>query len=114
MDPRKNPYAPGAGTKPPALVGRDDQIESFDVLLERLENGYAEKSMIITGLRGVGKTVLLDVFREKAEDRDWATVEWEVEKNAPYSSGHGLAAFTVPQFDKYMLRKHSNLHENKE
>ena len=84
MDPRKNPYAPGAGTKPPALVGRDRQIEHFDVLLERLENGYSEQSMIITGLRGVGKTVLLDVFREKAEIRDWATIEWEVEKNAPF------------------------------
>ncbi|MBA4370466.1 MAG: ATP-binding protein [Coriobacteriaceae bacterium] len=84
MDPRKNPYAPGAGTKPPALVGRDEQVESFDVLLERLENGYSEQSMIITGLRGVGKTVLLDVFREKAEVRGWATVEWEVEKNAPF------------------------------
>ena len=86
MDPRKNPYAPGAGTKPPALVGRDAQIESFDILLERLENGYAEQSMIITGLRGVGKTVLLDVFREKAEDRNWATVEWEVEKSASFAS----------------------------
>ena len=84
MDPRKNPYAPGAGTKPPALVGRDALIESFDVLLERIENGYTEQSMIITGLRGVGKTVLLDVFREKAEDRNWATVEWEVVKNAPF------------------------------
>jgi hypothetical protein len=85
MDPRRNPYAPGAGTKPPALVGRDKQIESFDILLERLENGYAEQSMIITGLRGVGKTVLLDVFREKAESRDWATVEWEIEKNSTFA-----------------------------
>jgi len=85
MDPRKNPYAPGAGTKPPALVGRDKQIESFDILLERLENGYVEQSMIVTGLRGVGKTVLLDVFREKAEFRDWATVEWEVEKSAAFA-----------------------------
>ncbi len=86
MDPRKNPYAPGAGTKPPVLVGRDAQIESFDILLERLEHGYSEQSMIITGLRGVGKTVLLDVFREKAEERGWATVEWEVEKNATLGS----------------------------
>jgi hypothetical protein len=85
MDPRRNPYAPGAGTKPPALVGRDKQIESFDILLERLENGYVEQSMIVTGLRGVGKTVLLDVFREKAEARDWATVEWEVEKNTAFA-----------------------------
>ena len=86
MDPRTNPYAPGAGTKPPALVGRDEQIESFGILLERLERGYAEKSMIITGLRGVGKTVLLDVFREKAEERDWATIEWEVEKTTSLES----------------------------
>jgi hypothetical protein len=85
MDPRKNPYAPGAGTKPPALVGRDRQLESFDILLERLENGHAEQSMIITGLRGVGKTVLLDVFREKAERRDWATVEWEIERRAAFA-----------------------------
>ena len=85
MDPRKNPYAPGAAAKPPALVGRNKQIESFDILLERLENGYVEQSMIVTGLRGVGKTVLLDVFREKAEARDWATVEWEVEKNAAFA-----------------------------
>jgi hypothetical protein len=89
MDPRKNPYAPGAGTKPPALVGRDDLVLSFDILLERLENGYSEQSMIITGLRGVGKTVLLDMFREKAEARRWATIEWEVEKHAPF--GHKMA-----------------------
>lgn len=95
MDPRKNPYAPGAGTKPPALVGRDRQLESFDILLERLENGYAEQSMIITGLRGVGKTVLLDVFREKAERRDWATVEWEIERRtafAPKVAAHARKA----------------------
>jgi len=86
MDPRANPFAPGAGTKPPALVGRDRQLEAFDVLLERLERGYAEQSMIVIGLRGVGKTVLLDVFREKAEARDWATVEWEAEKHAPFAA----------------------------
>lgn len=86
MDPRKNPFSPGAGTKPPALVGRDAQIESFGILLERLERGYSEQSMIITGLRGVGKTVLLDVFREKAESRDWATIEWEIEKNTLFGS----------------------------
>jgi AAA ATPase domain len=85
LDPRKNPYAPGAGTMPPALVGRDRQLESFDILLERLENGYAEQSMIITGLRGVGKTVLLDVFRGTAEDRGWATVEWEVERSSGFA-----------------------------
>jgi hypothetical protein len=86
VDPRLNPYAPGAGTKPPALVGRDAEVESFDILLERLERGHAEQSMVITGLRGVGKTVLLDVFRETAEDHRWATIQWEVEKNADFAS----------------------------
>jgi hypothetical protein len=80
MDPRRNPYAPGAGTMPPALVGRDAQLEAFANLLERLENGHAEQSLMMVGLRGVGKTVLLDVFRATAEERDWATVEWEVER----------------------------------
>ena len=86
MDPRKNPYAPGAGTKPPALVGRDAELESFEVLLARLESGYSEQSMIITGLRGVGKTVLLDVFCEKAEKRNWATIEWEIEKSTSFAA----------------------------
>jgi hypothetical protein len=85
LDPRKNPYAPGAGAKPPALVGRDKLIESFDVLLERLEHGHTEQSMLITGLRGVGKTVLLDVFREVAEERDWAALEWEVERTYAFA-----------------------------
>ncbi|HMK92981.1 MAG TPA: ATP-binding protein, partial [Thermoleophilia bacterium] len=98
MDPRKNPYAPGAGTMPPALVGRDREIESFDVLLERLENDYSEQSMIVTGLRGVGKTVLLDVFRDKAEARDWATVEWEVER------ADRLAAALVVQMRRALLQ----------
>lgn len=66
MDPRTNPYTPNAGAEPDAVVGREDQLESFDVLLARLERGRTEQSMIITGLRGVGKTVLLQQFRQKA------------------------------------------------
>ena len=53
VDPRDNPYTPNAGARPPLLVGRDDQLASFDILLARLERGYTEQSMIITGLRGV-------------------------------------------------------------
>jgi hypothetical protein len=63
------------------LVGRDDQLETFDLLLARLLDGYAEQSMIITGLRGVGKTVLLNEFRTRAEAADWAVVEVEVSKH---------------------------------
>lgn len=82
MDPRLNPYTPNAGARPPLLVGRDDQLSTFDVLLARLQHGYTEQSMIITGLRGVGKTVLLGEFREKAEGLGWVAVEAEVAKHA--------------------------------
>ena len=76
-----NPYTPNAGREPVLLVGRNDQIASFDLLLQRLEKGRSEQSLIVTGLRGVGKTVLLNVFGQKAEERGWAVVEYEVAKN---------------------------------
>lgn len=76
-----NPYTPNAGAEPLAVVGRDDQLESFDLLLARIEAGRTEQSMIITGLRGVGKTVLLGQFRTKALAREWVAVEVEVSKN---------------------------------
>lgn len=76
-----NPYTPNAGAEPQAVVGRDDQLGSFDLLLARIERGRTEQSMIITGLRGVGKTVLLGQFRAKALERDWVVVELEVSKN---------------------------------
>lgn len=81
MDPVRNPYTPNAGAKPQAIVGRDDQLESFDLLLRRLKLGRTEQSMIITGLRGVGKTVLLGQFRSKALAADWVVVELEVSKH---------------------------------
>ncbi|WP_298227807.1 ATP-binding protein [Gryllotalpicola sp.] len=81
MDALTNPYTPNAGAEPQAIVGRDDQLASFDLLLARIERGRTEQSMIITGLRGVGKTVLLGQFRTKALAKDWVVVELEVSKN---------------------------------
>lgn len=81
MDPVTNPYTPNAGAQPDVMVGRDDQLQSFDILLQRLIRGRTEQSMIITGLRGVGKTVLLGQFRTKAHSADWAVVEHEVSKH---------------------------------
>jgi len=92
MEPRDNPYTPNAGAQPPALVGRDAEVDAFDVLLTRLERGATEQSMIITGLRGVGKTVLLGVFREKADERRWATVEAEITKNSEFGPRIGQLA----------------------
>ena len=79
MEHRDNPYTPGAGTTPPALTGRAAELGRFETLLERLERGRPEQSQIVTGLRGVGKTVLLNSFQRTAEDRRWATVEAEID-----------------------------------
>lgn len=76
-----NPYTPNAGAEPQAIVGRDDQLAAFDLLLGRISRGRTEQSMIITGLRGVGKTVLLGRFRATALDQDWVVVELEVSKH---------------------------------
>ena len=81
MDLVANPYTPNAGAQPPAVLGRDDQLATFDVLLRRLQAGRTEKSMIITGLRGVGKTVLLGRFRTAALAQDWVVIDRELSKH---------------------------------
>jgi hypothetical protein len=73
VDPVRNPYAPGAGQRPPELTGRDREISQFEVVLERVARGRPERSMVLTGLRGVGKTVLLNTFRSMAMQRLWGT-----------------------------------------
>jgi hypothetical protein len=84
MDPRLNPYTPNAGARPPALVGRDSEIEAFDVLLSRLRAGGTEQSLLVTGLRGVGKTVLLGALEEQARLAGWVTVETEITKRVDF------------------------------
>ena len=68
MDEFENPFRPGAGTAPPALVGRDALIAKFRVTVGRAVNGRPGKSVMPIGLRGVGKTVLLNAFNEIAEE----------------------------------------------
>ncbi|USQ80239.1 ATP-binding protein [Ornithinimicrobium faecis] len=77
MDPIRNPYAPGAGQRPPELAGRDEQLDRFHVVLERIQRGRPERSMILTGLRGVGKTVLLNALRSTAVRARWGTGKFE-------------------------------------
>lgn len=84
MRAQDNPYTPNAGSTPPALVGRDEELEAFGVLLTRLLRGRTEQSMLITGLRGVGKTVLLTKFEEMAREAGWVTVEAEITKNSDF------------------------------
>src|SRR3954468_10078343 len=73
MDPVRNPYAPGAGQRPPELTGRDREISQFEVVLERIARGRPERSMVLTGLRGGGKTGLLNTLRSMALQRLWGT-----------------------------------------
>ena len=77
MDPVRNPYAPGAGQRPPELAGRTRQLDTFDVVLERVSGGRPERSVMLTGLRGVGKTVLLNQLRSAARSRGWGTGKLE-------------------------------------
>ena len=77
MDPIRNPYAPGAGQRPPELAGRDEQLRAFDVVLERVARGRPERSLVLTGLRGVGKTVLLNALRSAAVRKRWGTGKLE-------------------------------------
>jgi hypothetical protein len=73
VDPVRNPYAPGAGQRPPELAGRARELAQFDVVLERVARGRPERSLVLTGLRGVGKTVLLNTLRSQAIGRLWGT-----------------------------------------
>ncbi|MGA9285820.1 MAG: ATP-binding protein [Solirubrobacteraceae bacterium] len=75
MDKRENPYTPGAGRKPPTLAGRDRDIENFQALIEQLAGGSHERSHIYSGLRGVGKTVLLMELDVLATEAGWATTD---------------------------------------
>jgi hypothetical protein len=85
MNKRENPYTPGAGRKPRTLAGRDQDVESFQSLVERLDAGSYERSLIYTGLRGVGKTVLLMEFDVLASEAGWATTDvQEVGSNADF------------------------------
>jgi hypothetical protein len=78
-----NPYAPGAGTPPPELAGRDGEQTSFGVLLKRLAAGRPEQNLALWGLRGVGKTVLLNRFASEAEDAGWGTGYVELRGRGP-------------------------------
>ena len=81
MDPIKNPFAPGAGSPPPELVGRDPVLEQARVLLGRVKQKKAEKSMLLTGLRGVGKTVLLNEIERMAKAESYRTIPVEAHED---------------------------------
>ena len=83
MDPINNPFAPGAGSPPPELVGRDLLLEQARILLGRIKIRNAAQSMLLTGLRGVGKTVLLNEIKRLAQGQEYRTLEIEAHEDKP-------------------------------
>ena len=80
MEPALNPFTPGSGVKPPALVGRQQEIDAFDLLVARAKaNAAGDRGILLTGLRGVGKTVLLNEFSEMARRIGWLVVQFEAQ-----------------------------------
>jgi AAA ATPase domain len=78
MDPVANPYRPGAGRRPPLLAGRDSVLDAFDLVRRRAEEiGEGDRSWILTGLRGVGKTVLLNELLSRVSAGGWITAKVE-------------------------------------
>lgn len=98
MDPITNPFAPGAGSPPPELAGRDTILNQAEVALGRIQRGRSSKSILIVGLRGVGKTVLLNRVRELAEDQNFQAEILEAPENK------SLAALLAPALRSLILK----------
>lgn len=98
MDPIRNPYAPGAGSPPPELAGRDELRQIIRIAIQRIKIGNPAKSVLMVGLRGVGKTVLLEQMRTDIEEDGIQTIRME----AP--EGRSLPALLAPQIRMALLR----------
>lgn len=97
MDPIRNPYAPGAGRRPPELAGRSAELTAFDIVLERVARGRSERSIVLTGLRGVGKTVLLNEIERLAIATGYRAISVEAHEDKP------LAALLIPHLRKVLF-----------
>lgn len=97
MDPIKNPFSPGAGSPPPELVGREDILRQGEILLQRVLEKRSEKSLLLTGLRGVGKTVLLNEIERLAIDTGYKTIFIEAHENK------SLGALLVPHIKRLLF-----------
>lgn len=102
MDRITNPFAPGAGSPPPALTGRDELLATVTVAVERVRRARPTKSILMVGLRGVGKTVLLDRMREGAETSGIYTLRVEAPEN------RSLPAILAPELRQSLLRLSGN------
>lgn len=81
MEPALNPFSPGSGRRPPELVGRTGELEAFDTLRARVARKMGDRGIVLTGLRGVGKTVLLNEMHRYADASEWLTVRLEARRD---------------------------------
>lgn len=102
MDPITNPFAPGAGMPPPELAGRDEHRKSIHIAIERVRRGLPTKSILMVGLRGVGKTVLLDSMKDAAEASGIQTLRVEAPED------RSLPAILAPQLRLCLLKISQN------
>jgi hypothetical protein len=98
MDPLRNPFAPGAGSRPPELAGREALLQQAELAPRRVRLGRSEKSQMLLGLRGVGKTVLQDRIAELAEAIGYEQAQLEAPEGRP------LATYLVPALKTILLR----------
>src|SRR5437867_4464870 len=98
MDPAKNPYAPGAGTPPPLLAGRDDLVGTAALALARAKEGRHAKSFVAVGLRGVGKTVVLNKVHQLADEQGYYVASIEAHDD------ESLAGLLVPQLRTLLIK----------
>ncbi len=97
MDPHLNPFAPGAGSQPPELAGREEEISRARLVLERVKRGRHEKSLVVVGLRGVGKTVVLNRIRNIAEEIDVKCVQIEATED------RNLLELLIPRIQQTLM-----------
>ncbi len=107
MDPIKNPFSPGAGSPPPELVGRNDIIKQAKILLGRIKQRRSEKSLLLVGLRGVGKTVLLNEVERLSKEDGYRTIMLEAHEDK------SLAELLTPHLRKLLfeLSRMANVNE---
>ena len=98
MDPTRNPFTPSAGRQPPELAGREGVLERAEITLRRVKGGRHDRSALLIGLRGVGKTVLLNRIFEMAENEAYQTAYLEAPENKP------LAEILAPPLRQILLR----------
>lgn len=108
MDPALNPYTPGSGLRPPSLQGRDAEIDAFDLLVAKAKARNYDRGMMLTGLRGVGKTSLLTSLRGHADHHNWYTVQLEAQ---PSSANSKVNYKQLAMGLKNGLRRYSRRHQ---